>query len=345
MKIYITIKTVYRIISCLLAVAAIYIYFVVNNVLKTEKYQRLGNSDRIIGTLADYNTLPFSFAFISDTENADSSLWLIKTILKENIDFLVFVGDFVNDSLWSEHKLFLQTISRNNPMIPIFLVQGNHDVNLSNDNIDSNVFNLSDFRKLYGPENYSFEYNNSLFIFLSNINPENDDYIDYLNEVLLRKNNRIKHTFIFMHVPPAIMKYQAYNAPLYKDKLDDIIKRHKIDYIICGDYHKHLEYTDDINNNRYIISGSGGAHYHGDSPWGKYKSATKITVENNGIVEERLIAAKYIVLTDNSIRRYLCNKFFKLWQYNILFNAIVIIIVLNALFSVFAFKATRRLHK
>ena len=329
-----TLKIIYMIVSICLAISAIYIYVVLDSASKIKKYPLLGNKTSIINKLQSNNSLPFSFAFISDTENNDDSVWLIKTILKEKIDFLVFIGDFVNRPLQTEHKLFLHTISKSKPQIPIFLVPGNHDVALSSNNEEENIFTISDFRELYGPDNFYFSYNKCFFVLLENIDPESSEYLDYLNTALLNRGEDTKYTFVFFHVPDRKTKRLFNNSQSSWNRLDDIARNYKINYIICGDYHRRLEFNNN-SDTEYIISGSGGAHYHGNTPLGKFKSATKVTVYEDGILEELLVSNNPIALTDNSIRHFLYNKSLNLANRGYLLKIITLMLLINALFSIY----------
>ena len=328
-----TLKIIYLIVSVCLAISSIYMYVVLNGALKIEKDPLLGNKPTVINKLKSDNRSPFSFAFISDTENNDDSLRLIKAVLKEKIDFLVFVGDFVNKPRHTEHKLFLRTISKSKPKIPVFLVPGNHDVALSLNDKQEGVFTISDFRKLYGPDNFYFEYNNCFFIFLENISSESSEYLDYLNTALLNRGKDTKYTFVFFHVPSDKIKCILKKSQLSGGRLEDIAANQKIDYIICGDYHRRLEFNDN-SDTKYIVSGSGGAHYHGNTPWGRFRSATKITVYEDGILEELLVDKNTFTLTDNSIRHFLYDNLINIANSSLL-KIIVLILLINALFSIF----------
>jgi len=324
---------IYAFFSVVLFLSALYVYNVYKDYSKIQKSQFLGNTDSIVQKIKE-GDLPFSFAFVSDTENNDSSIWLIKNLLKEDIDFLVFCGDVANDPEEMEHKLLINTISSFNPKMPIFFLPGNHDVNVKK---DKKGFSKADFQNLYGPLNFHFIHNNCLFIFILNVDPNDSEGANYLEKVLSEREKNIKYTFLFTHSPLARLRNKAFMSPDCLTVLDTVVEKYKIDYIICGDYHRHFELTDN-NGTRYIISGSGGAHFHGNSLLGKFKSGTKITVYENCVAEEILINNRIFNFTDNSIRHFIYRKVIpNIEKKPVLYNSIFSLFIINLLFSLYLF--------
>lgn len=327
---------VYAILSMILLSMSLYVYYVGKDYFGIHKSEFLGNSESIISVLKKTEgKMPFSFAFISDTENNDDSIFLIKILLSESIDFMVFVGDFANDPRLSEHKLFMHTISRFNPSMPIFLVPGNHDIDIKN-NGKTGGFTETNFKETYGPLNFNFVYNNCLFIFLNNVDQNNNESYEYLKNILSKRDKNIKQIFLFCHVPLKKILDKVTMKENQDSKLNEIIVKYKIDYVISGDYHKHFE-LNDIDGTKYIISGSGGAHYHGKTLFGRFKSGTKITVYDNCVTEELIVKKKYR-FTDNSIKHFIYNNIMSCFDSKVwLFNGIIAALIINALFSLFCF--------
>jgi predicted MPP superfamily phosphohydrolase len=324
---------IYFILSLAVFLTVFYIYNISRDYSKIKKSEFLGNTDSIIRKLRDKEgNIPFSFAFISDTENNDSSIWLLENLLKEDIGFLVFTGDFANDATKEEHKLFWKTICALNPKVPIFFVSGNHDIDVKK---REGKFTEEEFENLYGPSNFEFIYNSCLFVFVNNVDPNSTKSANYLEKVLSERGNDIKYTFLFLHSPLARLRDKAYMAPDCITLLDTVIEKYKIDYIICGDYHRHFELTED-NGTRYIISGSGGAHFHGETPIGRFKSGTKITVYNNCVTEELLVYDRVVEFTDNSIRHLIYKSFLPVIESRpVLLNTVFSMVIVNLLVSVF----------
>jgi UDP-2,3-diacylglucosamine pyrophosphatase LpxH len=322
---------VYTFFSLILFLSTLYVYNVYKDYSKIQKSEFLGNTDFVIKKIKDGKS-PFSFAFISDTENNDASIWLIKNLLKEDINFLVFSGDIANDPEEKEHKLLIQTISSFNPKMPIFFLPGNHDVNFKK---DKQGFSKEDFRNLYGPINFHFIYNDCLFVFISNIDPNDAEGANYLDKVLSERGKDVKYTFLFTHSPLAKLRNKAFLSPECVTVLDTIVEKYKIDYIVCGDYHRHFELTED-DGTRYIISGSGGAHFHSNSLLGRFKSGTKITVYKNCVTEELLVYSKIFAFTDNSLRHFIYKKIIpSIEKQPGVFNLIFSLIIINLLFSLY----------
>lgn len=318
----------------------IYLYVVGKGYLSVKKSEYLGNNPDNIGKLKKTEgKIPFSFAFISDTENSDASGWLIKTLLREKIDFLVLVGDSVNDSTWLEHRLFMNRISNLKPRLPIFVIPSNHDINIT-DKSSPLQFNKKDFQEIYGPINFHFVYNNCLFIFFSNISQEDKISRDYLEKVLSSRSN-IKYTFVFCPTPLRKILNRVFSVPYWVSEFDKLLNKYKVDYVISGDYHRHFEILDD-NGIQYITSGSGGSHFYGEDKFGRFFNGTKVTVHPDGVSREILVCSK-IRFTDNSIRRFIYNKIMPslencLW----LLSLIMSIFVINFLYSLsFIFNVRR----
>lgn len=301
-------KKTLLIISIILLGILIYIYTVYKDFLTVKKSDFLGNTTGIINRLKNKEgNIPFSFAFISDTENSDASGWLIKRLLNENIDFVVLAGDSVNSPTQPEHKFFVNRISKYNPRIPIFIVPSNHDVCVEEKHSIPLEFTKADFQNIYGPINFSFIYNDCLFIFISNIGQEDIEARNYLENVLAGRGEDIKHTFVFCSTPLRGIINKVFQVPYWVSEFDRIIEKYKVDYVISGDYHRHVELTDN-NGIQYITSGSGGSHYHGDNSFGRFRNGTKVIVYPDGVMKEIVICNKKVIITDNSIRRFIYNK-------------------------------------
>lgn len=326
----------YMLVSLILLGVSLYFYYVGKDYFGVRKSEFLGNSESVISILKKTEgKMPFSFAFISDTENNDDSIPLIKTLLSEPIDFLVFAGDFANNPKLPEHRLFMHTISKFNPSIPIFLAPGNHDIEIKNRNKPGR-FTEANFQEVYGPLNFNFVYNNCLFIFLNNVDWNNQESAEYLKNILSKRNKEIKRTFVFCHIPLKRILDKVTMKENRDSKLNELAAKHKIDYVISGDYHRHFE-LNDIDGTKYIISGSGGAHYHEKTFFGRFKSATKITVYDNCVTQELVVNNKF-KFTDNSIKHWIYNNVMPYFDSKIwLFNGIIAIFIINALFSLFCF--------
>lgn len=323
----------YVLVSIIFLLLALYFYYISRDFLYLKKSVLISNNPENIEKLKKTEgKMPFSFGFISDTENNNVSLWLVGELLKQNIQFLVFVGDAANDSLETEHKLFYQAVSKLNPKIPVFLVPANHDISLTN----NNEFTKENFITLYGPANFSFVYNNCLFIFISNINQEDKECVDFLKSKLENRKPEIRYTFVFCPTPLRVILNKILEVPEWIGDMDRIIRKYKVDYVISGDYHRHLELTDDLGI-QYIVSGSGGAHFHNNTLFGRFKNATKVTVYIDSVMKEIIIFNR-LFFTDNSIKHFLYNEFMpKIQNCFWVVNLAAVIFIINVLFSIYNF--------
>lgn len=312
------------------------VYDFANDYTDAKKSPFIGNSQgNIIELKNREGKMPFSFGFISDTENNPDSVQLIKELVNSDIDFLVFVGDFANNATVEEHKLFIKTISSMNPKFPIFLVPGNHDINLLENRSKRSSVGRDEFDILYGQRNFSFVYNNCLFIFISNLEEDIMESCNFLDNVLENKSQEIENTFLFCHTPLAKLRNKAFIAPDVMTLIDTFLEERKIDYIISGDYHRHFELVDD-KCTKYIISGSGGAHFHGDSQFGRFKSGTKVTVYNNSVSEEMVIYKFTICSIPDIVKQFIFKMLMpKIEDKMYIINYIILFIILNLLFSVY----------
>lgn len=327
----------YLLFSAILFFISLYFYNVTNSYLKIKGSEYLGNNSSNIDRLKETEgKLPFSFGFISDTENNDDSIWLIRALLDSQIDFLVLIGDVANDSTQEEHKLVLYNIAKLNPNIPVFIVPSNHDIETAEDVNYKEPFRKQDFEVLYGPANISFIYNQCLFIFIANTVQDDKENIDYLNFALRKKDKSIKYTFLFCPTPPRILLDKIFNESSGYNELNENIKRGKIDYVVSGDYHKRIEFKSN-DGTEYIISGSGGAHFAEKSLLGRFKSGTRMTVYKDG-VEEEIIVKKGLFLTDNFIRHYIFWRIMPFLEHRMwLLNWLFTVSILNLLFSGYCF--------
>lgn len=328
----------YALISILVLLVSLYFYSIIRSYLGVKKIELLGNTPSVVEHLkTSEGKLPFSFAFISDTENTDISKFLIKTLLDEKVNFLVFVGDFANDSIVPEHKLFMQVMAEIRPAVPVFLAVGNHDIEPEIGQVRNNGFLRKDFESLYGPINFSFVYNKCLFIFIANIDQEDKISCDYLEKILSERNKDIKHTFVFCHTPLRVVLNKIMPGRKWTGRLDEIVRKYRVDYVISGDYHRHLELTGN-NGIQYIVSGSGGSHYHGETSLGKFYSGTKVTVRDDSIETEIIVRTNKITLTDNSIRHCFYNEVMPYLESKILLvNVVLLVVIINTLLSVYYF--------
>lgn len=108
----------------------------------------------------------FSFLVIGDTESSGRAKALMRSAMsQEGPSFLVILGDFVKKPGFWNHRFFLeQMISSVRPPYPVFLVAGNHDIDIQGRGGSGGGMTVDAYESLYGPRNFSFVFNNCLFI-------------------------------------------------------------------------------------------------------------------------------------------------------------------------------------
>jgi Icc-related predicted phosphoesterase len=251
----------------------------------------IGNKTSNVKALKEKG-LPFSFLVMSDTHNSNTGEALLKVaIMKEDISFMVLTGDFVNGpNLW-EHRFFLMNMSMEiKPSFPIFLAPGNHDVDYipSRKGQDGQRVTPEIFDSLYGARNFSFLFNDCLFI-LCEIDPRDlIGYLHYLRETLSQKGTGRKYIFIFIHYPPERLVKHKGGAPLpNEEEFFSLVESYKVTACFFGHYHGYRRmYTKGVQ--MVVLGGGGGRLKSWQSDWGKFHHLLKINVHKNLITEDMI---------------------------------------------------------
>ena len=181
-------------------------------------------------------------------------------------DFVVMCGDMVNeaDSLEQREELF-RIADQLDKSIPIYWIAGNHDVGNS-----PTRASLESYRKLFGPDNYSFQKNDCYFIAINSsvcsdpsAVPEEWEYlIEFLeNELSKASDNGSLHKIIFLHHPLFLAtadeadNYFAIPSPR-RQQIIDMLDHFKVSAVFSG--HLHRNNYRSLNGIEYISSGPVG---------------------------------------------------------------------------------------
>lgn len=225
---------------------------------------------------------PFTFVIVGDTRSTGTFKGLAEGINEAHPAFVVNLGDWVDDGTPARHAHFRLESSKYTITSPFFFVPGNHDV-------DPQYFPLDQFEATYGPSNFSFVYNNCIFIFISHLDTRfsNQSSLDYLRSMNSEILGGYKKRFVFMHIPPAI-------SPDFKARRTDdeqefvrLFEELHMDYVMAGDFHGYNRTR--RGNVEYIITGGGGARLH-ESQGRQFHHAIALTVGPD-FVSERIIPA------------------------------------------------------
>ena len=138
---------------------------------------------------------PFRVALIADTHTEyDNFIDFVELINHaDSVDFIICNGDITLSGISKEFKWYHDIIRKLN--LPIITLIGNHDY-LSN--------GAEVFKTMFGPVNFTFEYNNCKFVMFDDIvweNPRGEINYTWLDSVLHNDNN-YTHVVPFSHIPP-----------------------------------------------------------------------------------------------------------------------------------------------
>lgn len=196
------------------------------------------------------------FYAISDTHSVYTQLLPeIKKIMRDDSRFIVFNGDMVNNGYDSEYVI-CSNFYENMPK-QVFTTIGNHD-----------IWNGGGayYTRYFGPNYYSFIYENTLFIFLdTSAGYIGNGQFTWLRNLLAE--NKSEHIMIFSHMSPIntyIGKFddsQKIHPELLhnihrkseSDYLLELAQRYGVDYVIAG--HSHIHAVTKIGKTTYVTSG------------------------------------------------------------------------------------------
>jgi predicted phosphodiesterase len=217
----------------------------------------------------------FSFVVLGDNRgNYEVLRELIQMANRRQPSFLINTGDLVAKGKLSEYLRFLAVVRQSHS--PCFMVAGNHD-------IGGNGRML--FRRIFGEENYAFDYSGCRFIILDNADGSfPDERLAWLEQQLatpLRK-------FLFLHKPPAVGNWaHPFDASPWThnaDRFTDLMSRRSVDRVFLGHIHAYEE--KEIGGVRYVVTGGAGAPL--DPAPHAYFHFVLVTVTKGGI-QERVI--------------------------------------------------------
>jgi predicted phosphodiesterase len=235
-----------------------YVIFEYIQINRTSKLFLGNQPDKLLKMEKDASREPYTFYVIGDTVGRSDILEEFISRSKERKPaFLVHVGDFVRYPSLDEHRFFIAEIAETGFNRPIFLVPGNHDI--PPDWPSSKEL----FENLYGPTNFYFRFRDSLFIFLSS--QKNKSFLNslkFLEEILRSDSSQAHYRFIFLHYLPGFypdmsIKDNKEAERLLEERLLDLLKRYKVNYVFTG--HLHTYYREKVGDCIFITPGSGGS--------------------------------------------------------------------------------------
>ncbi|MFA4906209.1 MAG: metallophosphoesterase [Candidatus Margulisiibacteriota bacterium] len=220
----------------------------------------------------------FTFAVFGDNRDGEETFKLI--LNKLNADppaFAVNTGDFVSRGSKAEYEHYIKLIK--GAKFKVYNVMGNHD----------EVYGGGKwFAKYFGPDHYSFDYENSHFIVLNNAFKGDFDKKQYDWLVADLKKNYGKNIFVFFHKPifDPSETYPNYVMSERKtgQELMELFKRYKVRYVFTGHIHGYARA--EREGVVYIVTAGAGAPLYLPRWMGGFNHYVKITVDGDRINEE-----------------------------------------------------------
>jgi len=172
----------------------------------------------------------FKVALISDTHSNYNDLRDVIKIInaREDVDFVIHVGDFTNQGYNYEYDYFLEMMESLNK--PFVVVIGNHD---------SVGKGPSLYRQAFGKENFTLEFASTKFIFANN------NRLDFLDEGWnaewleneVRSSQGKFHNMVVVHHVDAENPY--YFSPNAISNFNDLYAEDGVSWVINGHLHQY----------------------------------------------------------------------------------------------------------
>lgn len=198
------------------------------------------NIERIISSKDVNDTL--TIAAFADSHNYYEELRKAVNLIntRNDVDFVIVAGDVTETGLLNQYESYLREIKKLTQ--PVITIIGNHDF-LSNGSII--------YKKLFGPENFFFDYENYRFVgFNDNVWENNNTApnFEWLNKVLANQNS---NPIVIAHIQPWTDEQLG---ETYSQEYEKIIETNKVILSIGGHCHG---FSHTIKNNiHYLIAGS-----------------------------------------------------------------------------------------
>jgi len=264
-------------LAALLFLASVWTYASLH--LLETRVPGLGNFEETVRALPRDGDGKFRFAVMGDPEeNPAIFRGLMKQASRMGAAFVVITGDIVDLPRPAGFGFFNYVYrALGSEALPTFSCVGNHDES-PNDL----------FEKYLGPEEFSFLYQGSIFIFVDNNDPGRYARCEsYVRQEIERHRGRADHVFIVVHKP--IVEYRRDGGELQDFRstggyLYRILDSEKVDAVLAGHYHGYLreEYKDTL----LLVTGGAGSRLHG--PGGFHM--VLIDVSPRGIKDTKVMA-------------------------------------------------------
>ena len=267
--------------------------------------ENVGNSERIRNSLKEQAPKEkFSFAVVGDTRTTGSFERLCDKLRDEPLSFMVILGDFVDTCTKSNHDYFRsECTNKYRLLFPVFLVVGNQDVLYGEMGYDLDKVSLTDFERMYGPVNFSFEYGGCLFIGLCILPPplSTKHSLEFLDSTLATHRGENRKVFVFAHMPVVRSAGPVTSSFENVQGFMDVIDRYGVDYVITSHFHGYdrTKRKDTV----YLVTGGGGAPLDEKETFGSLHHAVVLTV-NHESVSEKIVSVPHCGDMRGDIRHF-----------------------------------------
>jgi len=267
--------------------------------------ENIGNFERIRNSLREQGRQEkFSFALVGETRGTRTFERLCDELRNEPLSFMVILGDFVETCTRGNHDYFRSECAGECRLpFPVFLVAGDHDVVWEEMDYDIDKVSLTDFEKMYGPRNFSFEYNGCLFAGLC-ILPypfPTGESIKFLDSTLARHRDENRKVFVFTHAPVVRSAGPATDSFENVQAFIDVVDRYKVDYVISSHYNGYDRTR--WNDTTYLVTGGGGAPLDEKETFGGLYHAVVLTVDRDS-VSERTVFARHSTGVTSTVKHF-----------------------------------------
>lgn len=200
------------------------------------------------------NIKAFSVSVIPDTHSEQYSQLAFHSVLKESTEFVIQMGDMVDQATKSEFNDLKNHLSILGDK-PLLSVPGNHE---------SFQGNIELYKSVFGSPTYHLIYGNTLFVFLNtafnqSISKSDSTQFSYLEHLLL--NNQQDNIVIMTHVPTRDRFGTAHNmskedAVKLEHILSEYKREHKLVSVTVLFGHLHVIDQWQANGVNYFITGN-----------------------------------------------------------------------------------------
>lgn len=222
---------------------------------------------------------PLTFAVLGD--NRDNPAVFAAALQEVDRDpslaFVIHLGDMVHRADLGQYRLFFEKV-RQNLHKPLLTVIGNHEL--------YGERGLELYREIFGPDYYSFQFNDSYFIAVNDnakegLGPEQFRWL----EKELKKSQAYKTRLVFLHIPlfdPRADEKKPCALPSAEScRLLALLQQYKVTQVFAA--HIHSYYAGKWDGLPYVITGGAGAPLYGKDPQHAFYHYLKVTLQGRQV--------------------------------------------------------------